>query len=1082
MKDEGGRMKDEGGRMKDEGGRMKDEAEPSAFSSFILPPSSFFQLTHDYLVPSLREWLTRKQKETRRGRAELRLAERASQWNAKPENRFLPRWWEDLDIRIVTKRTFWSEPQRRMMRRSGRFHGLRAAIGLFMVVLATSAGLMVRDRMIEKQNDNHSAGLVAALMQAEIANVPGIIAEINDYRQWTDPRLRAEHAQASDGSAEKLRTSLALLPVDETQVDYLHERLLASSPYELAVLIASLREHRAKLKESLWAKLVDKSSPRGARLRAACALAAYDSDSERWHASRDDVAAMLVTVNLADIGLWKEALRPIHATLLDPLTAIFRDASRSPLERSLATAVLADYAAGDAEHLASLVSEADAEQFAMLFPVLSQHGKKAVSQLESIIDQVPTPKWNDPPLNPSWPMADPADVRAIEAAQGLVAERFAICQTMPLEQFQIVAANLTKSGYRPTRFRPFVAYGNMLVAATWTRDGADWRIEPGTTTTGIRDTASQLRSESYIPEDVAGYMMAASDSPRYTGLWVKTASDNAEAKAYVGVNSETNRELGERLTEQGFSRAASVTLVDADGQNRHCAVWSKRSRPQPDYEDFPRPASQDLSPARELERAVHMISAGYRPADITAHGGTDSALSHDLVWHRPRVGSQQSVESGRRRASAAIALLRLGLSNELLEALRVDDDPEVLTQFVHRSRDRGVTAAELLQCLDQIDEVRQANSGEDRQIQDRVAFGILLALGEFRPDDLSDGERFRLVSRLTDWYAHDPSSTIHGATGWLLRNWGLEKQAKRIDQIPVDYSPDREWYTLEIKVMPGDGGAEQSFYFTFVVFRPGEYAIGSLSDELGRLDNETRHIVRITRPFAILDREITRAEGAAHGLTVSGNEQTSRTPNHPMGGPSWYDAVRFCRWLGQQRGLSEEQQPYPDEQTLDPEQHPRDPNPEAKGAPRDWPLRLNCSGFRLPTEAEWEIACRSGMRTAYAFGGDTSLLDRYGWFMNNSNESGHLPRTLRPNLRGLFDIHGNVWEWCHDWYGAYPSNEVDDPVGPAQGSDRVDRGGGWVGQAGGCRSAIRDWGFPSGGSSLMGFRVAVFPSDLESRK
>ena len=93
------------------------------------PEGKYYQLTHDYLVPSLREWLTRKQKETRRGRAELRLSERATLWNAKPEDRHLPSLPEWLSIRLLTKNKDWNEPQRKMLKKAGRFHGARAAPG-----------------------------------------------------------------------------------------------------------------------------------------------------------------------------------------------------------------------------------------------------------------------------------------------------------------------------------------------------------------------------------------------------------------------------------------------------------------------------------------------------------------------------------------------------------------------------------------------------------------------------------------------------------------------------------------------------------------------------------------------------------------------------------------------------------------------------------------------------------------------------------------------------------------------------------------------------------------------------------------
>jgi hypothetical protein len=421
----------------------------------------------------------------------------------------------------------------------------------------------------------------------------------------------------------------------------------------------------------------------------------------------------------------------------------------------------------------------------------------------------------------------------------------------------------------------------------------------------------------------------------------------------------------------------------------------------------------------------------------------------------------------------------------------VRDDPEVLTQFIHRCRAREVTATELLHCLRRVDQLRQSKSGEDRKIDDRVLFGVLLVLGEYRPEDLPITEREALISQLGDWYARDPNSGIHGATGWLLRHWGFPEQARKVDQTPVEYALDREWFTLEVKPKSGDDAAssvenqtpEPSFYLTFVVFEPNAYLIGSPSNEPVREFDETLHKVCVTRPFAILDREILRGELQAFGLSnPAADERTGITPDHPAGGPNWYDAVRFCRWLGKQSGLTEDEQPYPDPNTLDPEKYPMDPQPHAQGAPRDWPVRLDRSGFRLPTEAEWEIACRGGMRTPYGFGGDVTLLHHYGWFRDNSEEKGHLSRSLRPSFRGLFDMHGNVWEWCHDWFGdRYPNNQIKDPIGTSQRSARVERGGSWFIGARYCRSADRDGDMPSDRTKSVGFRVALIPSGQARR-
>ncbi len=484
-------------------------------------------------MPGVREWLTRKQKETRRGRAELRLAERAALWQAKRENRHLPAWWEWLNIRLLTRPKDWTEPQRKMMRRSSRYHLLR---GLFLAVLLTVGvvtGLVVQEGFVEQNHQTKAAGLVRRLLDAEVAGVPEAVREIGPYRQWADPLLRDALAEAADDPPRRLRASLALLPADASQADYLFDRLLDATPAEVPVLVNGLQAYQEGRHERLWqvSERPDKGRE-GKRLRAACALAAYDPDSSRWDQVRAAVVAQLVAENPVYLGHWLDGFRPVKDQLLRPLGEVFHDrAEGRSAERLVAANILAEYA-DRPEDLADFLLDADARQFAALYPRFASYGTDALQPLTAELARKPQPRWDDQPLDPSWRVADAALVRQIEAAHGLVEQRFALCQTLPLAEFVPLAERLRACGYRPIRCRPYAAVPGVLVAAVWTRDSRAWQLTPGLSAAEARDQKDQRRQEGWEPVDVAGYLDGGQE--RYAIVWVK-AKGQHPSDWYVGV-------------------------------------------------------------------------------------------------------------------------------------------------------------------------------------------------------------------------------------------------------------------------------------------------------------------------------------------------------------------------------------------------------------------------------------------------------------------------------------------------------------------------------------------------------------------
>jgi formylglycine-generating enzyme required for sulfatase activity len=221
----------------------------------------------------------------------------------------------------------------------------------------------------------------------------------------------------------------------------------------------------------------------------------------------------------------------------------------------------------------------------------------------------------------------------------------------------------------------------------------------------------------------------------------------------------------------------------------------------------------------------------------------------------------------------------------------------------------------------------------------------------------------------------------------------------------------------------------------FRLIQPGTFMMGSPASEAGRDSNERQHQVTLTQPFYMGIYPVTQSE---YARIMGSNPSYCKGDRHPVEKVSWEDATEFIQKLN---GLSEE--------------------------------RAAGRVYRLPTESEWEYACRAGSSTAYCFGEDEARLGEYAWYGKNSGNKTHPVGQKAPNAWGLYDMHGNVWEWCSDWQGGYPSGSVTDPTGASTGSYRVLRGGCWSNEAASCRSAFRLRFVPSDRYSPLGFRLAL---------
>jgi formylglycine-generating enzyme required for sulfatase activity len=215
--------------------------------------------------------------------------------------------------------------------------------------------------------------------------------------------------------------------------------------------------------------------------------------------------------------------------------------------------------------------------------------------------------------------------------------------------------------------------------------------------------------------------------------------------------------------------------------------------------------------------------------------------------------------------------------------------------------------------------------------------------------------------------------------------------------------------------------------------------MGSPEGEEDRRDDEHQHKVTISKPFCMQTTVVTQGQWKAVMGTEpwKGESFVKEGPNYPATYISWHDAVAYCKKLSEKESKT----------------------------------------YRLPTEAEWEYACRAGTQTRWSFGNDEKVLGDYAWCYKNANDNGeafaHQVGQKKSNAFGLYDMHGNVWEWCHDYYAEdyYKQSPEQDPTGPVTGSFRVLRGGSWYDHARYARSAYRTSGYTGRRHGNYGFRL-----------
>ena len=444
------------------------------------------------------------------------------------------------------------------------------------------------------------------------------------------------------------------------------------------------------------------------------------------------------------------------------------------------------------------------------------------------------------------------------------------------------------------------------------------------------------------------------------------------------------------------------------------------------------------------------------------------------VWHRPVVSEEVKDRLAERQARAAVALVRMGKAEDVWPLLRHSADPRLRSFIVNWLNPLGADPRLIAAELDRIDPNAKPTPAPGQQKMDSILFhpetshasGVDPGIGDVRDGGTIPGEREPLIGKLLDFYRNDPDAGIHGAAEWTLRQVGAARKAER-GGCPVDEG-QRLGRTAMVR--------EQSGSNVRCDRRSGRVPHGLAGDRAGSYAPiESPQADANPPPFR------HRRQGGHYRAipAVRENNPNSVVPPSVLnryspdpGGPTivgpWYGAAAYCNWLSEQEGLPKEQWCY----------LPNEAEAYAEGMliPADI---LQRTGYRLPTEAEWEYACRAGTVTSRYYGHSIDLLDAHAWYQANSKDHARTCGSLISNDLGLFDMLGNMYEWCQDKENGVKVGKIgpyDDLINVSESivdkNPRLLRGGAFGNQPADVRSALRYWNAPSNRISGYGFRPA----------
>ena len=623
-----------------------------------------YQLTHDYLVPTTRKWLTSLDSGTRSGRARQQLREISSAWNAKPTTKRLPSLTEWANIRWFTSPAEWTNAERRMM------HSARQRMTRF-VALGSVAFVAVSGVCYFAAYDVRSRFLASSLIRTDSSEVVAVLKEIEPIRHWVLPKLTSAALTKADEEPrieqrKQLHIGLAMLLEHPDQAESVFEKLDTIEDRNLASILSYLSS-RTTLDDTKLLEVTQRAlrQRQPNALPLAALLCQRQPDHAQWPSLTSDICVLLLQKPNIQIGFWPDMLMPIRKHLLPELLRIGETANRTG-SGSLETAASLVHALAkdDPSSIAQAIGWSPIEQLAMLLNSRSQ-GTALATELRQ---QLSLSRVSTLPASENFPASELASL--LEPHDGQATEESAWVVQLPWNRLNACVDAMKALGYEPSSLRPYYRENKLLAALTWQRGTGDVRdciVETELSDQELQARFVQLQGEGYTMADFCQYGIpnpSESDKPaRWSGVWRKDGESVATPQVLLLNEVGLMRSSIARLNKlAGLVRSRLSVRPNAQGDLVYHSLWTGQGIEEPESVDWTR-----------IEFAAGDLFPGYCQTDLRCE---NIGLTHDRsrLWtdfYDYEVSSTGSRKpTAREIVSRAIRLSSCGRFEEALASVQ----------------------------------------------------------------------------------------------------------------------------------------------------------------------------------------------------------------------------------------------------------------------------------------------------------------------------------------------------------------------------------------------------------------------------